>query len=130
MHDINNLINQYLEVGNNFLTYFFKEKDINPPESNMVWVCIQIKQSGILSDGTKYLKHGYGIDFNNKKFIISIDFGEKGEWDGFDAFRLYSFIEDNNINSVFKKEEIKRELECGVKTGILEKKGSLYFRIK
>lgn len=131
MQELNNLIDKYLEVGNNFLSSFFKEKNIKPPESTMVWVCTRIEQHGILSDGTKYFKHGYGIDFSNIFFKISIDFGKQGEGDGFDAFRLFSFIEDNNIDSIFKnEEEIEKELKQGIEVGILEKRGSLYFRIK
>lgn len=128
MHELINLINQYLQVGKSFLTHFFSEKKIKIPNSYLSWVATNIDQIGSLSNGTEYVKHGAGIKFKNKKWEIDIDFGVNGEWNGFDEWSLFSFLEDNKVESKFADDqEIRRLLEEGVENNTFIKKDELYF---
>lgn len=128
MHELTNLINQYLQVGKSFLTRFFFEKKLSTPNSYMEWIVTNIDQIGKLSHDTEYIKHGAGIRFKDSKWKIDIDFGIDGEWNGFDEWRLFSFLEDNNLKSRFTSDqEIKEFLEEGVKNNIFTKKDELYF---
>lgn len=66
----------------------------------------------------KIFPHGVGLAFKSPEFIIDFDFGENGESNGFDANRLFNFIESNNIISNYNSaDEIKRDIDAGVHTG-------------
>lgn len=123
------LINKYLKVGGNFLTCFFDGKKIKIPKSNIAWASTIFDQNGNLKNGITYFKHGGGIDFKDNNLEISIDFGPKGEWDGFDSWRLFLFMTVNNIRSTIQGEdEIQDLLIKGVKKGLFIKKENLYFK--
>lgn len=129
MNELTKLIDKYLEVGEYFLNNFFNDKKIKIPNSNMDWVSAIFNQKGRLKDGTVYFKHGFGIDFQNKNWQISLDFGPKGEWDGFNAWKLQLFIKTNNISSSLQYEnKIQKLLDRGIKDGIFIKKDSFYFK--
>lgn len=128
MNELVKLINKYLEVGENFLTYFFNGKQIKTPKSDTVWASTIIDPNGNIKNGITYFKHGIGIDFKDNNWKISIDFGPKGEWDGFDSWRLFLFLTSNNIKSTIKNErKIQKFLIKGIKDSIFIKKDSLYF---
>lgn len=99
------------------------------PKSNIDWLLTIFEQNGSLKNNVKYFKHGFGIDFRSKNWKVSIDFGPKGEWDGFDSWRLFIFLEDNKIKSKIKNEsEIENLLKIGFKKDLFVKKGELYFK--
>jgi hypothetical protein len=129
MDKLNELINIYLNIEENFIKLFLNEKNLSAPKSNFAWSIIDIPQKGNLRNGTEYFKHGFGIDFKNKEWKISMDFGDKGEWDGFDAWRLFLFAQDNPLELKFKSEdEIEALLIQGEKSGIFVKRGDLVYK--
>lgn len=122
------ILNKYLEVGGKFLVAFFVKKQMKPPVSNVAWALYQMKQLGVLEDGTKYFKHGYGIDFKNEFYSISIDFGRSGQLNGFDAWRIFSFISENKIDFPAENENIIEDmLVKATQDGVVFKDDHLYY---
>ena len=56
---------------------------IAPPASKTEWACTDIPQKGVLADGTRYFKHGYGCAVHGPSGSVDFDFGERGEITGF-----------------------------------------------
>ncbi len=61
------------------------------PASNMAWACASLPWRGELSEGVRYHKHGYGCAAHARTWHVDFDFGDAGQIDGFDAWRLVSF---------------------------------------
>ena len=61
------------------------------PKSNTEWACNEIPQIGVLPGGIKYFKHGYGCAVHLDSGGVDFDFGENGEINGFDIWRLSGF---------------------------------------
>ena len=61
------------------------------PTSSMDWAANGIPQRGMLKGNIPYFKHGYGCAVKLPSGAVDFDFGERGEYDGFDAGRLASF---------------------------------------
>lgn len=80
------------------------ELKIEAPKTNMDWVCNGITQKGVLSDGTQYFKHGYGCAIKYPGGSIDFDFGARGEFTGFNASRLWFFVESAHANYGFRSE--------------------------
>lgn len=74
------------------------------PITNREWTGIEAEQRGITDDGIKYFMHGYGIIMDSGDVVVDFDLGEKGEIDGIDPWRLWSFIDDNDIDTKIKSE--------------------------
>lgn len=68
-----------------------EEAGIVRPDSNTAWASSDIPQTGVLANGVKYFKHGYGCAVHLKGGSVDFDFGEKGEITGFDIWRLIGF---------------------------------------
>jgi len=84
------------------------------PPTNTDWVGTDIPQHGELEGGIRYFKHGYGCAISLPTGAVDFDFGEHGEIDGFDAWRLasfagaklseYGFADEDALNECFKAE--------------------------
>lgn len=61
------------------------------PTSNVEWATRESPYRGILRTGFKYYKHGFGCSVDGPDWGVDFDFGEKGQIDGFDAWRLFAF---------------------------------------
>lgn len=85
------------------------------PESNTAWACNDIPQTGVLPGGVKYFKHGYGCAVHLKGSPVDFDFGEKGEINGFDMWRLSSFADERLEQYGFNSE---KELEACFKAEV------------
>ena len=68
---------------------------IRLPESNTAWACNALEQRGFLPGGAKYFKHGYGCAVHLDNAVVDFDFGDKGQVNGFDVWRLTRFAEGN-----------------------------------
>ena len=76
-------------------------------------------------NGFKIRPHGIGMAINMGKTKIDFDFGENGEIDAFDAYRLFNFIKANKIESSFKtEEEIQTEISKAVNMGLIRTENS------
>jgi hypothetical protein len=85
------------------------------PESNTTWACNDIPQTGVLPGGVRYFKHGYGCNVHLKGGPVDFDFGEKGEINGFDTWRLSSFADERLEQYGFSSE---KELETCFKAEV------------
>lgn len=63
------------------------------PASNDDWAGNDMEQRGELAGGIPYFKHGYGCAARLSSGIaVDFDFGDNGEIDGVEAWRLAGFL--------------------------------------
>jgi hypothetical protein len=128
--DFQNMISDYISLVFERMDRFCIETGFVLPNSANEWVSSGPKKT-VLSDGTIYSKHGYGCLITLKSGKIDFDFGDQGEIDGFDACRLSAFTESFPRRYSPKSErEMQPILEAALKSGVIEKRGRLYYRMK
>ena len=91
-----------------------QQSGIPLPATNTDWVGTDVPQRGNLNGGISYFKHGYGCAVDLPSGRVDFDFGEHGEIDGFDVWRLagfagsrlpeYGFTSKAALNECFKSE--------------------------
>ncbi len=64
------------------------------PTSNNEWAFYQLPKDLVIPSGTRIQKHGYGCRFKNELVYVDFDFGEHGEIDGFDCWRLQDYCRE------------------------------------
>ena len=85
------------------------------PISNTEWTGIDAEQRGTTSDNIQYFIHGYGIAMKDGEIKVDFDLGDQGQINGFDLWRLWGFIEDNNLKHIINsKEQLKALFEEAV----------------
>ncbi|MCE2029721.1 hypothetical protein LU361_15545 [Marinibactrum sp. C21] len=91
----------------------------------------KIRDKAYQSGGYKIRPHGIGMEINIDGVKIDFDFGHNGEVNGFDAWRLFNFVSQNNIKSTLNTEQkIKFAVEQAVSNGSIYKvdgMGSNYY---
>jgi hypothetical protein len=104
---------------------------VSLPITNIEWACLGVPLIGQTADGIKYRKHGYGVDMDNGTCQIDIDLGDQGQFDGFDAWRLFAFAEENGIATTFNSyKDIAVALDHAMESGKLNySEHGLYYRI-
>ncbi len=65
---------------------------ISRPASSTAWVEADIPETGELSEGVPYFKHGFGCAVHLPLGKVDFDFGDKGQIDGFTSGRLLGFM--------------------------------------
>jgi len=95
----------------------------------MDWVETDIPSRGELEGGIGYFKHGYGCAVSLPAGKVDFDFGEKGEIDGFDLWRLSCFAETKLSEYGFDtKDALEESFEAAVDSGSLIHSGyTLYY---
>lgn len=88
--DLFKLIKDYQESVQSALEVM-QRSGIPLPRSWHDWLHLEIPQEGFLNNGARYYKHGIGCCITSSTISIDFDFGENGEINGFDAWRLFSF---------------------------------------
>lgn len=78
-------------------------------------------------EGIQIYAHGYGIELKIGDLTIDFDWGENGEPDGFDAWRLWIFASDNSESLPCTYESIQQWLDAAHAAGELTKSLTLYF---
>nr|WP_305009462.1 MULTISPECIES: hypothetical protein [Providencia] len=116
---LRNLINDYLKRISEAIE-LMKLSGIALPKSNNEWACNALPIKGVLNGGVKYFKHGYGCAVHLKSGVVDFDFGEHGEINGFDYWRLKS-ISDNSLNQYGfnSPNELKECFETEISNGNL-----------
>ena len=72
--------------------------------------------------------HGYGLEFKDSNVHVDFDFCPSGRPNGFDAWRLYWFSEQNLIDTPLNDEaDFQKEIARLQKKGTVEKEENLYF---
>lgn len=63
------------------------------PDSNRQWGtdCYEVCRQAKLPPGTQLKPHGYGVEVIAAGLLLDFDWGDEGEPDGFDGWRLYYF---------------------------------------
>jgi hypothetical protein len=99
------LVSDYQTAVSRRFTQLRTELGFAAPESDVAWVCNDLKQKGRLSDGAQYFKHGFGCAIMGATDSVDFDFGEKGEIDGFAASSLWEFAVASKKDYGFASEE-------------------------
>ena len=82
-----------------------RESGFEAPKTNLAWACNGAQHVGKLKSGIKYFKHGFGCRVILPIGEVDFDFGDQGQTDGFDAWRLTSFAEHRLHEYGFSDEE-------------------------
>ncbi len=99
MHErLRNLIERFREAQDNAVSFYVNTLcptlGLRLPTSGGDWInlCGEFGLYEIRSvDGVQLDPHGIGIEFTFPTWSIDMDWGENGEADGFDAWRLHLF---------------------------------------
>ena len=100
------------------------------PASNRDWlrVCAEHRLYQIKElEGVQICAHGYGIELIIGDLTIDFDWGENGEPDGFDAWRLWIHAEESCRNVDCTEASVQEWLDSATRDGELVKVGKLYF---
>lgn len=104
--------------------------EIPLPESNFAWAhyCREQNLYGIeLLMDVPFHAHGYGVQIEIEGVRIDFDWGDEGQPDGFDGWRLWWHYSSNNWPPPGTHSEINRWLAVAHASRQLEQKGSLYY---
>lgn len=99
------------------------------PESTLDWA-LRIRENACqatLPLGAKLRPHGYGIEVVTENLNVDFDWGDKGEPDGFDGWRLYRFSIENCPQVACTHAQLNELLASALAEGSLVKSGSLYY---
>jgi hypothetical protein len=78
---------------------------ISRPKSNLDWTVRKDPGRITLSSGFSFYKHGFGCSVDGPEWGVDFDFGDQGQIDGFDAWRLYDFARRRLSHYGFTSEE-------------------------
>ena len=127
---LDGLIQRFRDAQDAGVRALTEQLRVPKPASNMEWpvVCIdhKIDRRCRLNDIDVYT-HGYGVELNIGDLTIDFDWGENGEPDGFDAWRLYNFTFDNGGSDSYTHDKIQEWIDAAVAAGELTKSGFLYY---
>ena len=128
MHpDLQKLVADFVATVAQRFAQLQREAGVVAPTSSTAWATNGLKK-GTLSDGAIYSKHGVGCLIEAPERGVDFDFGDHGEIDGFDAWRLLQFAEISNGRHAFGEEKkIQTLLDSALTAGEIEKRGSLYY---
>ncbi len=101
------------------------------PSSCAQWAIAVIDKPDVLLGGINFYKHGFGCEVHLKGGIVDFDFGENGEINGFDLWRLAGFAGDKLEQYGFaSEEETQKCFESAVTEGALVRSAySLYYLV-
>jgi hypothetical protein len=128
MHpELQSLISDFVATVARRFAQLQREAGVAAPESSTAWATNGLKK-GILSDGAAYSKHGVGCLIEASAGGVDFDFGDRGEIDGFDAWRLVQFAEiSRGRHAITDKKKLEALLDSALAAGEIEKRGSLYY---
>lgn len=93
------------------------------------WVRTNIPYEGELDGGVSYRKHGIGCQVDLPTGAVDFDFGDIGEINGFDLWRLTEFVDGETAKYGFESNDaIKRSFKAAVQSGeLIRRKNSLFY---
>ena len=121
------LISDYQESVRHAIE-LLEKSGVPRPVTNTEWVGLDIAHVGKLEGGFSYRKHGYGCEVDLPGGRVDFDFGENGEIDGFDTWRLCGFAGKRLATYGFSNEaELKTSFDDAVSAGSLVYSGYLLY---
>ena len=111
-NELRDLIKAYQDKAADLIPRLSEALNFKLPITNTDWTGLDIAQRGKTSDGLQYFKHGYGVAIRFDGGEIDIDFGDMGQYDGFDAWRLFRFAVQCNLKTSYRDH---REIEAYIK---------------
>ena len=128
------LIHEYQARVVEAVQLFDKYKGLEQPQHPLDWQASGIPQSGYLDPDDKidYFLHGYGCCVHLPSGRIDWDFGDKGQLDGFDLWRLHEFAEKGTDNfPEFRDEETLKSVFVEAKSkGLIYKSEYILYYLK
>ncbi len=131
--DLENLIKQFyeaqLEAVGILESHFQSPRPVTIDD--YIGRCVEkIQKLNYEANGYKIRPHGYGMEINTGSFKIDSDFGENGEINGFDPWRLEEFVRVNNIKTKLKSaEKIKRAVADAVENSEIYKSSYINYYV-
>ncbi len=102
-----------------------REFGCHRPETSddFIFRCVPvIREANYVAGGCKIRPHGIGMEIDVNGTCVDFDFGANGEFTGFDAWRLYEFIQCNNIkSSISSEEEMDKLVNSAISQGCVVK---------
>jgi hypothetical protein len=136
MHErLRNLIERFREAQDNAVSFYVNSLcpalGLRLPTSGGDWMnlCGEFSLQQIRSfNGVALGPHGYGIEFTFPTWSIDMDWGENGEPDGFDTWRLHLFDRLNPTELPTPSvQEVRGWLEHAFDRGLLIRDSHLYY---
>lgn len=107
------------------------ESGISLPRSNDEWAKTRVAGRGVLAGGIRFRKHGYGCEVLLTNRPVDFDFGAKGEYDGFDLWRLTIFAKGRLAEfEISSEDELERLFKAAVHAGILRYSGYVLYYLQ
>jgi hypothetical protein len=72
-------------------------------------------REGSFGEGGEYQFHGSGCTIDDGSMSVNFNFFDNGRVDGFDAWRLHIFAEDNGVASDLSIDTSRKSLEAAIK---------------
>lgn len=90
------------------------------PKSNHEWANTICPYLETLLGGIGYYKHGFGCAVYLRPFPVDFDFGDEGQINGFDPYRLALFASERLNTFGFKSEaDLNESFEVAIQEGII-----------
>lgn len=100
------------------------------PSSANSWWKMDLPEAGYLKGGVSYYKHGAGCKVELSTGTVDFDFGEMGEIDGFDDWKLQKYIEPLLPAFGFiTTEDVERSFDKAVQAGSIISPGRELFYV-
>jgi len=125
------LICRFREAQDRGVAVLTEQLALPVPKSNRDWFHFCNSQ-GLYQvrtiKGVGFYAHGYGVELTLEGTTIDFDWGDAGEADGFDAWRLWKFIGDNNLEfKINDYSQVAEWLEQAYRAGELMKDSCLFY---
>ncbi|MBW4488992.1 MAG: hypothetical protein KME12_14485 [Trichocoleus desertorum ATA4-8-CV12] len=128
------LIHEYQNRVREAVELFERYKGLKRPQRLLEWQLSGIPQRGYLDPSEKisYFFHGYGCCVRLPSGHVDWDFGREGQIDGFDAWRLYDFVERGTQNfPEFRDEEVLKSVFAEAESkGLFHKSDYILYYLK
>ncbi|UOD32160.1 hypothetical protein INH39_11090 [Massilia violaceinigra] len=127
--NLKNLISNY-QASVRAAVDIMQRSGIPLPTTSSDWINTDIPGRGELEGGIAYFKHGFGCHVNLPAGPVDFDFGERGETDGFDLWRLVKFAGPALATYGFAtQDEVKECFEAAVNSGSLVSSGYILYHV-
>lgn len=120
--ELRELIDAYCAKAAELIPRLAEALGFKLPITNTEWVCFDVPNPRPTCNGLQYFKHGFGVAIKFDGGAIDIDFGDNGEYNGFDADRLFRFATASGFPTPYKD---YREVEADIKEAVA--KGQLRY---